>query len=184
MEKREFRRLVKERFKAISEEQKQSKSRAVVEQLRWLLSQREALVVALFAPMADEVQIGELCRELAKSGRFRVVLPRVLDMGPSAEMEFFDYMPSQMAEGAYGICEPQGEKVCPASDIDVMIVPGVAFDRTGGRLGRGKGYYDRYISREGFRAECIGVCYDFQLFDKIPTEQHDRVMDIVVANNL
>ena len=56
MEKREFRRLVKERFKAISEEQKQSKSRAVVEQLRWLLSQREALVVALFAPMADLIE--------------------------------------------------------------------------------------------------------------------------------
>ena len=184
MEKREFRRLVKERFKVISEEQKQSKSSAVVEQLRQILGQRQASVVALFAPMADEVRIGELCNELAESGRCRVVLPRVVDMGPDAAMEFFDYMPSQMVEGAYGILEPQGEQACLVSDIDVMIVPGVAFDRTGGRLGRGKGYYDRYISREGFRAECIGVCYDFQLFDKLPTEQHDRVMDIVVANNL
>ena len=184
MEKRELRRVVKERFRALDAEEKQQKSAAVVLLLGEILAQREASVVALFSPMNDEVQIAPLVEKLAKEGRCRVVLPRVESMADGeAEMEFYDYEPTQLAVGAFGIIEPQAGEPCEASEIDVMVVPGVAFDRNGGRLGRGKGYYDRYISREEFRAECIGVCFDFQLFDELPTEPHDRAMDMVVSDN-
>lgn len=184
MEKRELRRVVKERFRALGEDEKQRKSALLIERLGEILAQREASVVALFSPMNDEVQIIPLVEKLAREGRCRVVLPRVESMADGeAEMEFYDYEPTQMAVGAFGIIEPQAGEPCEASEIDVMVVPGVAFDRNGGRLGRGKGYYDRYISREGFRAECIGVCFDFQLFDELPTEPHDRAMDMVVSDN-
>ena len=184
MEKKELRRVVKERFRAIGEDEKQRKSALLIERLGEILAQREISVVALFSPMNDEVQIIPLVEKLAREGRCRVVLPRVESMADGeAEMELYDYEPTQMAVGAFGIIEPQAGEPCEASEIDVMVVPGVAFDRNGGRLGRGKGYYDRYISREGFRAECIGVCFDFQLFDELPTEPHDRAMDMVVSNN-
>ena len=97
------------------------------------------------------------------------------------EMEFFDYEPTALADGAYGIAEPQGESVCAAAEIDLMIVPGVAFTREGVRLGRGKGYYDRYLAREGVRAYTVGVCYACQLLQELPSEEHDRRVDIVVA---
>lgn len=184
MDKREVRRLVKERFKALSDGQKLSKSGAVIEQLRQFFAQRQISVAALFSPLRDEVQIGEFVEEMVSKGDCRVVLPRVIDDGPNSKMEFFDYRASSMQVGSYGILEPQSGEPCDVSEIDVMIVPGVAFGRDGSRLGRGKGFYDRYLSREGFRAECIGVCLDFQLFDTLPVEPHDRGMDCVISNEL
>ena len=71
--------------------------------------------------------------------------------------------------------------MCSAADIDVMVVPGVAFTSVGDRLGRGKGYYDRYMAREGFRAQTIGVCYSCQLCDELPVEEHDRRVDRVIS---
>ena len=61
-----------------------------------------------------------------------------------------------------------------------MVVPGVAFSADGVRLGRGKGYYDRYIAREGFRAYTIGVCYDCQMLGQLPCDEHDRRVDSVI----
>ena len=184
MEKRDIRRQVRERFKTLSEEQKRLKSSDVIEQLRQFFAQRQVSVVALFSPLPDEVQIGEFVEEMASKGDFRVVLPRVIDDGSNSKMEFFDYRTNSMQVGSYGILEPQSGEPCDVSEIDVMIVPGVAFGRDGARLGRGKGFYDRYLARKGFRAECVGVCLDFQLFDTLPMEPHDRVMDCVISNEL
>jgi 5-formyltetrahydrofolate cyclo-ligase len=85
-----------------------------------------------------------------------------------------------MQQGEFNIMEPTGLDV----DTDVLqliIVPGVAFDKAGNRLGRGKGYYDRYLACEGFRAYTIGVCYACQLCDALPCGEYDRKVDIVVA---
>ena len=62
-----------------------------------------------------------------------------------------------------------------------MVVPGVAFASDGRRLGRGKGYYDRYLAREGFRAYTVAVCYSCQLRDDVPAEPHDKRVDEVVV---
>ena len=64
-------------------------------------------------------------------------------------------------------------------DIDLIVVPGVAFDRERNRLGRGKGYYDRLLSQ--LKASAIGICFDFQLKGQIPTEPFDRKMDLVIT---
>ena len=150
-------------------------SLAVAEQLRNIIGCRAPKVVALFAPLWDEVQL----QGLADCLSCRVVLPRV----EGDDMEFFDYTPTDLKEGSFGIMEPQGSTPCPARDIDLMVVPGVAFTKEGGRLGRGKGFYDRYLSREGFRGFCIGVGYKHQLLDSLPTEPHDRQMDMVIVCN-
>ena len=129
--------------------------------------------------LPDEIDIAPLA---ARLGDVRIVLPRVEDT-PQGEprMEFYDYRPDSLAAGAYGIREPQGGEACPAADIDVMVVPGMAFTRDGRRLGRGKGYYDRYLAREGFRAWCIGVCFGCQIVDDLPCEPFDRRVDEVVT---
>ena len=175
MGKLEIRRDIKLRTKALSLQERQEQSCSVIEQLEQIVAQRKPQVVALFAPLPDEIPIGELAQRL----RCRVVMPRV----EGDDMEFYDYSLSAMMEGSFGILEPQDTRLCHAAEIDLMVVPGVAFTASGSRLGRGKGFYDKYLSREGFRAYCVGVCYAHQLLEQLPTEPHDKPMDMVVSGN-
>lgn len=80
-----------------------------------------------------------------------------------------------------GVDEPSGDDFLDFGKLDMVIVPGVAFDRKGNRLGRGKGYYDRFLSQ--IKAPKVGVCFDFQLYDQIPVSDNDIKMDIVVSEN-
>lgn len=175
MEKKEIRRSIKSRTLALKPEQALRQSEAVVERLLQIIAQRKPQVVALFAPLRDEVQIGSLMQRM----ECRVVVPRV----EGDEMEFYDLASGSLAEGTFGIMEPQCGEPIEHHKIDVMVVPGVAFTPSGDRLGRGKGFYDRYLSREGFRAYCVGVCYPHQVVDELPVEPHDRRMDEVVSGN-
>ena len=176
--KKEIRKESKQAVMALSAEQKNAQSHALCEHLQALIAEHKPQVVALFSPLPDEIDISPLAAGL----ECRVVMPRVGD-GADGEpdMEFFDYNPQAMASGAYGIAEPQMGEPCREEDIDLMVVPGVAFSVDGVRLGRGKGYYDRYLSRDGFRAYCVGVCYGCQLRDDIPSEPHDKRVDVVIA---
>ncbi|MDE6120259.1 MAG: 5-formyltetrahydrofolate cyclo-ligase, partial [Muribaculaceae bacterium] len=84
--------------------------------------------------------------------------------------------------GAFRIEEPDGTDTVDIENIDLIVVPGIAFDRLGNRVGRGKGYYDRLLSRS--RAVTVGVCYDFQMVDEIDTDGHDIPVDFVIADNI
>jgi len=163
---------------ALGDAERKRQSGIVTESLRRIIAEERPAVAALFSPLPDEVDISPLLRITD----CRVVLPRVAD-NPDGEpeMEFYDFDPSAMARGAYGIDEPQCDASCPPELIDLMVVPGMAFTRDGARLGRGKGYYDRYIAREGFRARRIGVCFRHQLLPELPAEPHDIPMDAVVT---
>ena len=82
--------------------------------------------------------------------------------------------------GVFGILEPSEDcEAVPESEIDLIIVPGVAFDRQLNRMGRGKGYYDRLLST--LQAPKIGICFDFQLQDTVPTESFDKKMDMIIT---
>ena len=75
--------------------------------------------------------------------------------------------------------EPVGRRFLNYDEIDVAVIPGLAFDRKGGRLGRGKGYYDRLLSK---LPDCrkLGMCFDFQMVDAVPAEAHDIKMDDII----
>ena len=132
---------------------------------------------AAFMPMPDEIDTLPLVDRLLAAG-WKVVMPKV----EGDQMEFYPYSPGSVSCGAWGILEPELPAVpVSASEIDVMIVPGRAFTQAGDRLGRGKGFYDRYMSRDGFRARTIGVCFKCQLVEVLPTEPHDMKVDEVVS---
>ena len=103
----------------------------------------------------------------------RVVVPRV----EGDIMRYYDYHPDRMTEGAFGIIEPVGDKEVAAEDIDLMIVPARAFTPNGDRLGRGGGFYDKYMALLGFRAVKYGVAFGCQIFDSLPTDPHDIPVD-------
>lgn len=93
-------------------------------------------------------------------------------------MRFYDYDPASMNDsGSFGISEPEATALCCPEEIDFIIVPGVAFTAAGMRLGRGKGFYDKYLSQPGFRAFKAGVCYPHQVVEELPADPFDIPVD-------
>lgn len=174
-EKREIRRRVRERIAALASERKAEKSALIEKELSNCDAVRSAAVIALFASLADEPQTRGLIADLSRA--HTVVLPRV----EGDEMDFYEYSPSDMAVGAFGIEEPAAVEAVSPEEIDVIMVPAVAYTADGARLGRGRGYYDRYMSRRGFRAAKIGVCFAEQIVAHIPAQPHDIAVDKVVS---
>ena len=172
--KSDIRRAAKSAVKALTAQQKADKSTLILSRIASSESIKSAKTVALYASLSDEVQSFELIELLSQTKR--VVLPRVA----GDDMDFYPYTPSSLKVGAFGIEEPQGCEPISPNEIDVIVVPGVAFTTDGKRCGRGKGYYDKYLSRSGFRAIKIGVCYAEQLAEYIPNEPHDIVMDYMI----
>lgn len=169
--KRSIRREIRRRMTSLTPVERLAASRTIFDAVEREPAFIEARTVALFASLADEPQTDLFLRRW--HGVKRLLLPRVAD----GDMEFCDYAPDGMRRGAYGIAEPVSDVCCLPADIDFMVVPGVAFTPDGGRLGRGGGYYDRYMSREGFRAFRAGVCFAVQCVDRLPLEPHDLHVD-------
>jgi 5-formyltetrahydrofolate cyclo-ligase len=86
---------------------------------------------------------------------------------------------TEFITGHYGIREPVSPQLVPLSEIDLITVPGIAFDRSGNRLGRGGGFYDRMLS--SFEGSTIAVAFDFQIYDQVPVEPHDKPVHAVIT---
>ncbi len=173
--KQQLRKRMRQLNRAVSASDRRAAGERLCRRVEALPEFAAARCVALFAALADEPDTAPMLERWA-AGR-RLVLPRV----EGAEMRFYDYDPATIRSGAFGIDEPQHGTACPPADIDLIIVPGVAFTASGGRLGRGRGYYDRYLAQPGFRALTVGVCYAHQIVDALPAEPHDIALQRVLA---
>lgn len=161
--------------RALDSRQRLRASAAIFSAVERLPEFRAARTVAVFAALPDEPATDEVLARWASTRR--VVLPRV----EGDAMRFYACRPDALVFGAFGILEPQGERLCPAGEIDLVVCPGVAFTADGRRLGRGRGYYDRYLGDPAFRGFRVGVCYAHQLVDDLPVEPHDVRMDRVIT---
>ena len=161
--------------RALDSRQRLRASAAIFSAVERLPEFRAARTVAVFAALPDEPATDEVLARWASTRR--VVLPRV----EGDAMRFYACRPDALVFGAFGILEPQGELPCPAGEIDLVVCPGVAFTADGRRLGRGRGYYDRYLGDPAFRGFRVGVCYAHQLVDDLPVEPHDVRMDRVIT---
>lgn len=129
--------------------------------------------VMLFWPLPDEVDTRPFIRQL-HAAQVEVVLPVVV--GDDIELRRYEGDDS-LRPGAFGILEPQGKPFCDLGRIERIYVPGMAFTPDGRRIGRGRGYYDRFLQRleaEGYCPELVGVCAPDRLLPDLPTEPHDR----------
>ena len=104
-------------------------------------------------------------------------LPRV----NGVNLDVLPYDRTRLQYGSFHIEEPTGDDIEDIDNIELIIVPGIAYDNRGNRVGRGKGYYDRLLSRT--KATKIGIGYDFQLVDEIDSDPHDITMDIVITDS-
>lgn len=135
--------------------------------------------IALYFSLPDEVFTHNIIERWFGMGK-RLFLPRV----NGDIMDFVEYTPDSLAQGAFGIIEPTSDLIVSPSEIELMIIPGVAFCSDGRRLGRGRGYYDKYLSQSDFCGYTIGVGYAHQLVDDIPCEPHDVRLSRVVTPNI
>jgi 5-formyltetrahydrofolate cyclo-ligase len=134
---------------------------------------RSANAVALYSSVQNEAATEKIRDHSLRDGK-RVVYPRLL---PNRSVEFVEIeSATELVCGKSGIPEPIGDKVLShCADVDLLlIVPGVAFDRRGNRLGRGQASYDRVIRQWGSRATPVGLAYEFQVIDRVPVDPWDE----------
>lgn len=163
--------------------EKDSISEKIVERFMQLDEYAAAKTVMFYVDVRDEVRTRQALPAAIASGK-RIVVPYCVD----GELELFwlENM-DELELGMYRILEPtesmrtvERKKLQP-TDLDLVMVPGVAFDRNGGRTGHGKGYYDKLLQHARLDAPLIALSFECQLFDKIPAESHDIFMDKVVT---
>ncbi|MBQ9417172.1 MAG: 5-formyltetrahydrofolate cyclo-ligase [Bacteroidales bacterium] len=178
MDKQAVRKQMRAAKRALSPEERLRQSEAVAARVEQLPQWAEARTVLLYWSMPDEVQTHALADRWL--GRKRVLLPCV----DGELLRLRQYTGRQcLVEGAqFGIAEPNGVEWTDTEAVDLIVVPGVAFDRAGNRLGRGRGYYDRLLSAVP-RAYTVGIGFDFQLVESLPTEPHDRPMDCILCGS-
>lgn len=175
--KHELRKTVRLRKRELNQQQLAELSFAVISRLTEEPHYRKAKTVMLYCSLPDEVDTRTLLDTAVESGK-TVLLPKVID---ETTMELRIYKSDKdLEEGAFHIMEPKGDRFNDLKSIDVAVIPGMAFDSDGNRLGRGKGYYDRFLSQLPPYTYKIGICFDFQKFEHIPTESTDISMDTVL----
>ena len=178
MLKEELRREMRLRKQQYTLPQLVALSQPIVARLRSLLA--GARVVLAYYSLPDEVFTHTLLDELVADGKI-VLLPKVID---DERMELRRYSgPRDLVEGTFGIMEPSGPPFplsAHSPSIDVALIPGVAFDAQGRRLGRGRGYYDRFLRSLGVRPNLFGVCFDFQKVPAVPVDANDISVDVII----
>ena len=136
-------------------------------------------VIMLYMPLGNETDTTEIISKAFSDGK-KLVFP-VTDKENGEITPCYAGKETVFAEGAFSVREPAEKDVADVSEIDVIVVPGIAFDKKGSRIGFGKGCYDRFL--KNCPAVKIGFCYDFQAAHDIPTEPHDIKMDFLITEN-
>lgn len=176
IQKAELRKSIRKQLKSLSAEEKEKLDKKLCEKVLALPEIREARWIYGYMALSWEPGTKELLERLLEAGK-QVALPRV----SGEDMDFYEIRSfADLKEGAFHILEP-GEH-CRAAGCPwaFMLVPGMAFTPEGDRLGKGGGYYDRFLMREP-EHKTAALSYEFQIFKKLPAEPHDRKVDIIVT---
>ena len=141
----------------------------------------QAKLIGLYLSMGSEVLTSDIINYVLKSEK-TLMLPRIV----SNELQFYiveqkDFEKNLFDVNRFGIKEPKATNLI-ADFIDLLVIPGIAFDKYGYRVGYGYGYYDRFLIKHKI-PKIIGLAYDFQFIDRIPTLSHDRKIDILITES-
>lgn len=177
MTKAEIRKQIRALKREMTPEEKLGRSAKLLSGVEQLDVFRHAKVVLMYWSMDDEVQTHDF---VERWYREKTVLLPCVD-GDDLRLRQYTGPACMVAGEQFGIGEPAGEEWTDLDAVNVIIVPCVAFDRKGNRMGRGRGFYDRMLKSTP-KAVKIGLAYGFQMMDEIPVEPHDVPMDIVISD--
>jgi 5-formyltetrahydrofolate cyclo-ligase len=172
------------RAKRHAQDDKEQASRVILQRLMSLPEYEAAQSVAYYVDVRDEVRTRFALPDALNSGK-QVLVPYCADdQLVLCRLDNVD----ELASGRFGVLEPKSElrnasRILPASSVDLIVVPGVAFDRHGGRMGHGLGYYDRLLADVQPSTVLVGLAFECQVFHDIPVETHDVSMDWVITES-
>ncbi len=175
--KKDLRQKIKKIKSIYPLEKKKFYSLPIFNHIERIFSFKKAEYVLLYWSMNDEVYTHDFINKWYKDKT--ILLPCVV--GDDLVLRKYEGKDSMIEGEQFGILEPQGNIFEDYSKIDLMIIPGVAFDSTKNRMGRGRGFYDRLLKT--CDCEKIGICFDFQIVNKVPTEEFDVKMNKVIATS-
>lgn len=180
-EKKQVRSLVLARRGELTEQERQEKSLQIAKQVLTLPEYENAHTVMLFLNFRDEVETTGLAEETLKRGK-RLVLPRCAPHGVLVPALIGD-LSKDIEPGTWGIREPKRDALAEAdpATIDLVIVPGAAFDERGNRLGYGGGYYDRFLNRIRPDVPRVAVAFQTQILPEVPVDEYDQKITILVT---
>ena len=178
MDKATLRKKWLEKRKGYPPWKRETGSQAIREKVQGRPEFREAKTVAFYHPMAGEVDLLALAWSSLALGK-KVLFPRV----EGTELVFCPVEgKSELEKGYRGILEPITPPV-PQEEIDLFLVPAVAYDPEGYRLGMGGGFYDRVLSRKGRWQTALGVAFDFQIVESLPRDWWDQRVDLIITES-
>jgi len=177
MDKAKLRRHIHQLKKQYSSEDLRNKSLKVIEQIELSSSFIKAETIMCYWSMTDEVFTHNF---LVKwYDKKTLLLPVIKDN--LLIIKQFKGEKLMNPDSRFGILEPIGKEFTNTDEINLILVPGVAFDKNKNRLGRGKAFYDKFLPK--LICPKIGICFDFQLIDKVPIDKYDIPMDFVISEN-
>lgn len=173
--KRKLREEVRFLKKQFTHDELVQKSSSATQQLEQNPYFKKAKTVMIYNSLHDEVDTSQLIKKLFSEKQ--IILPSVVgdDILPLSILPH-----TQLQRGAFNIMEPISEPF--EGEIDLIIIPGMAFDKSGHRLGRGRGFYDRFLTQNP-NIYTIGLCFDFQYFDEVPYDTLDKTVDEVIVTD-
>lgn len=176
-DKAEIRSRLRAQRRALSDAQQEHAAQAVLARLRTLDAYREARCVMAYAAARGELSLAPVIADLLGRGCV-LALPRCEAPGIMTARQIISQ--EQLCAGAFGLEEPKSAcRIVMPQEIDLILVPGAAFGRDGGRIGQGGGYYDRFLPDT--RALRVGICHGFALMERVPVCAHDQRMDMVIT---
>lgn len=172
--KKELRQLVLGQMKALGSQKKTEMDAYLTERFLAHPSYHRARTVATYLSFSHEFQTQHLIEQAERDGK-RIVIPKTY---PKGKMVFVEYDASLLEKTAFGIWEPKAGVEVPSSQIDLIHVPGLVFNKEGYRIGYGGGYYDRYLS--DFSGTSLSLLYPFQLQEFQPASHDLPVKELIV----
>jgi len=154
------------------EEKRSAKSLVILNRLLKMQEFQNAVTVLFYYAFLGEVETIEMIKRAQQLGK-RIGLPKIIKEKNIMYSTLAEDLNAGLEDGPYGIKQTKESKVLSFKDIDMIIVPGIAFDKNNNRLGRGGGYYDRFLKDIPANIPTVGLAFDFQIVDNLPTDKHD-----------
>lgn len=169
--KKQIRSKIFLKLKTQKEEKRNQKSKIIKEKLFKTPVFKKAKIVMFYLSHSGEVDTKEMIKSAIEQGK--IVAVPVTNRKKKSIVPCRIGLKTKLKKGLYGILEPAKRFYLPVEKIDLVIVPGVAFDKRGNRLGRGRGYYDRFLKLLSQHTSRIGLAFDFQILPFLPVKPHD-----------
>ncbi len=181
--KRSLRAEILRRREALGEEVRRSLSAGILEKIRNLAAYKRAGTILAYSGFGSELDTGGFLRGVLEDGKV-LVLPRILRDEKRLELHVVANLDRDLRPGVWGILEPESSlPKIPIHGVDFVLVPGVAFDRKGGRLGHGGGFYDRLLGDAAKRPELVAGAFEVQMVEEVPKEPHDVILDLITTES-